>query len=232
MFIGLVVSCSSTHEVRRFAGPLSSEELETAKARLRLVRSEMPVNRVLDTLRLSRFRGNAKNCEGPTTLALPFDLGADHTLELYYQRANTNSPKWELYWVMVDEAAWYPAQNRRVDAACSGADCRKYGQAISPVTTEELRSARDRLRVLRSDMNVNQVLSTLMLSRFRGYFTVGAGSISFSPYCDLGGGHKLGMIYNWTKPSDPPSAWELSWVGLDWDEKTGDQWAAPKEKRK
>jgi hypothetical protein len=133
---------------------------------------------------------------------------------------------------MLDEAAWYPVQRKRVDAAYSRADGRKNGQTISPVTPEELASARHRLCLLRSEMTISQVLNTLKLSRFRGHFLVGAGSISFSPHCDLGRGHKLDMIYDWTNPSEPPSSWELAWVGLDWDGKAGDQWVALKDREK
>jgi hypothetical protein len=98
IFTVLVVGCSSTHEeVRGWIGPLSPGELERAKARLSLVGAEMPANRVLETLRLSRFRECATRCEGPTTLALPFDLEGDHTLDLYYERASTNSSAWKLY---------------------------------------------------------------------------------------------------------------------------------------
>lgn len=228
----LVVTCLSTGaEVTGVVRPPSQEEIKTGIARLRLVRSDMPLDLVLDTLTLSRFRDCAREVGGPKDRAVSFDLGGDHTLDLYYQRQATNSSL-QLYWVYLDEAGWYPAENRRVDASHSTADVRKQGQPISPVTVKELDSAKEGLRLLRSDMTVNQVLTTLMLSRFRGHSLIGAGSISLSVHHDLGSGHKLDMIYD--RKERPARPWELSWVGLDWqDSQTGlGQWNAADRNKK
>ncbi|HET9804157.1 MAG TPA: hypothetical protein VFP96_13050 [Candidatus Acidoferrum sp.] len=224
MLTWLVVSCTSRREeVTGVGGPPSPEELKTAIARLRLVRSDMPPSLVLDTLALSRFRDCAKEVGGPKDRGVSFDLGGDHTLDLYYQRQSTNSSL-QLYWVYLDEAGWYPAEERRDDASNSAADVRKQGQPISPVTVKELASAKEGLRLLRPNMTVNQVLTTLMLSRFRGHSSVGSGSISLSIHHDLGNGHKLDMIYD--RKERPTRPWDLSWVGLDWqDNQTGlGQW--------
>jgi hypothetical protein len=234
LLTSLVVSCKSTREeVAIVGGPPSPKELKTGMARLRLVRSDMPLPLVLDTLALSRFRDCGKEVEGPTTRGVSFDLGGDHTLDLYYQRQSTNA-SWEVYWVYLDEAGWFPAENRRVKASHSAADVRKQGQAFSPVTAEELASARERLGFLRSNMTIHQVLTTLMLSRFRGHSSIASGSISLSVYQDLGSGHKLDMIYDRVMPPYSPSGWKLSWVGIDWqDNQTGfGQWKAANRNKK
>jgi hypothetical protein len=211
---------------------ISPEELKLATERLSVVRSDMPVKNVLAALGLSRFRGHVKKSEGSTTMALEVDLAPDNALDLYYQR-RVESSGWELSWVAIDEACWYPAQKNRHDAAFARLDVREYGQLISPpVTAEEMASARERLTLLKSDMNVRQVLATLQLSRCRGHFIVGSGSISLSVHGDLGNGHKLDMIYDRIIPPYAPSNWKLSAVVLDLDDRGGGaQWRAPDKKK-
>jgi hypothetical protein len=212
--------------------PVSPQELNVAKSRLSVVRSDMPVKNVLDTLGLSRFRGHATKGEGPTTLALNLNLARDNIMDLYYQR-RPGSSGWELSWVALDEAHWYPAQKTRSDAAFSRTDVREYGQPISPpVTSDELASAKERLTLLKPDMNVSQILASLQLSRCRGHFIVGSGSISLSVHGDLGDGHRLDMIYDRIIPPYSPAGWKLSAVMVDADGQGGGAlWRAKDEKK-
>ncbi len=190
----------------------------------------MPLKRVLATLGFSRFRGHARLSEGPADIAVSLDLANDHVLEAYYERKPSG---WALYWVAVDEAFWYPGEGRLSEGTYSSVDIREQGHPISPpVTAEELERAKEGLKLLRTDFNLRQVLATLGLSRCRGHFEIGAGSISLSVHGDLGNGHKLDMIYD--TPTYGPSGWKLLWVGIDWqDNQTGfGHWESPDRVRK
>lgn len=206
--------------------PVAPDELERARNLLASVRSDMPVKNVLATLGLSRFRGHGTKCEGPTTMSFRFELASEHILDLYYTRQTGGG--WELSWVMVDEACWYPAQSKREDAPYFSADVKGDRGSNPPAVTEkELAFAVSHMTLLRSDMKVRQVLEALGLERFRGQFMFGGGSISLSAHGELGAGHKLDMIYDYSvRPARP---WELSWVGLDWhDDQTGlGHWDSP-----
>src|SRR5207249_7829309 len=152
----------------------------------------------------------------------------------YYVRS-TPSAGWELLYIMIDETCWYPAERKLHEAAFSGADSRELGRPVSPpVTPGELERAKEALKLLRTDLNMRQVLATLGLSRCRGHFLIGSGSLSLSVHGDLGNGHKLDMIYDRVMPPYSPSGWKLSWVGIDWqDNQTGlGHWEAADRVRK
>jgi hypothetical protein len=211
-------------------GAVTPDELERARNLLTGVRSDMPVKKVLATLGLSRFRGHATKCEGPTTMALRFKLANDHLLDLYYTRQTGGG--WELSWVSVDEAYWEPARRQRYDNPYFSIDIKGYWPTNPPpVTEKELAFAAAHMTLLRPDMKVPQVLEALGLERFRGQFMFGGGSYSLSGHAELGSSHKLDLIYDYrVRPALP---WELSWVALDWqDNQTGRaHWDAPKRTR-
>jgi hypothetical protein len=206
-------SIVDTNDQRGSIAPVSPQELQTCRERLSRVRSDTPLKRVLATLGLSRFRGHARIGEGPSDIGVSLDLASDHVLDAYYVRRSSG---WELSWVILDEACWYVADGRLSEAAYSSVDGRELGHPLSPpVTAEELERAKVGLKLLRTDLNLRQVLATMGLSRCRGHFEIGSGSISFSVHGDLGNGHKLDMIYD--RPTYSPG-WKLSWVGIDWQE--------------
>jgi hypothetical protein len=67
---------------------------------------------------------------------------------------------------------------------------------VGSVTSEEIQTAKERLRLLKPGMKVEKVERTLGLSRFAGQRLVGSGSTSLSIHYELGNGHKLDMIYD------------------------------------
>jgi len=62
---------------------------------------------------------------------------------------------------------------------------------VSPVTAEEITRAKERLRLVKRGMKVEDVEATLGLSRFAGQRLIGSGSISLTIHYDLGNGHNL-----------------------------------------
>jgi len=69
-------------------------------------------------------------------------------------------------------------------------------QPVSAVTAEEIKIAKERLRLVKPGMKVEDVEATLGLSRFASHRLIGSGSISLSIHYDLGNGHNLDMIYD------------------------------------
>lgn len=213
---------------------VAPDELEHARNQIVFVHSDMPVKKVLATLGLSRFRGHATKCEGPTDVVFRFELASDHILDMRYERQAAPAPAGrELRWLSVDETYWYPARSERSEAPYFSVDVEGYPRSKPPpVTEKELAFAAGHMTLLRPDMKVRHVLETLGLERFRGHFMFGSGSISLSVHGELGDGHKLDMIYDYgVRPARP---WELSWVGLDWhDSQTGlGHWDAPGRNKK
>jgi hypothetical protein len=88
---------------------------------------------------------------------------------------------------------------------------------VKKVSSErEIDLAKERLHLVRSDMDGKQVIATLGLSNHCSYLKGGGSKTQPWDTFDLGGGHDLYMVFSVSpKSQGVPRKWTLTSVGLD-----------------